>query len=199
LLFHFYLIGLKKEQGETMNKHYEDKFLLAVQLQDHPTIERLIDKEVDVNARNGNALTTAAIQGDYLTVQMLLKAGAEVNADKTKALRMAAQNGHHEIVELLAQYGAENFDAAIKAAAKKKKRAALAVLLSHADQDNESQYRAIARNRNLLNIVQIILNGSNEHDFESLMAFILDDDIDAIEELTPTDLLQRVSAKKYRF
>jgi ankyrin repeat protein len=181
-----------------MNTHYEDKFFLAVQLQDHPTIERLIDKEVDVNARNGNALTTAAIQGDYLTVQMLLKAGAEVNADKTKALRMAAQNGHHAIVELLAQYGAENFDAAIKAAANKKKRAALAVLLSHADQDNESQYRAIARNRNLLNIVQTILNGSNEHDFESLMAFILDDDIDAIEELTPTDLLQRVSAKKYR-
>lgn len=182
-----------------MNTHHEDKFFLAVQLQDHETIERLIDKEVDVNARNGNALTTAANQGDYITVQMLLKAGAEVNADKTKALRMAAQNGHHAIVELLAQYGAENFDAAIKAAAKKKRKHALLNLLSHADQDKDSQYAKIARNKSLLGTVRQILESNNELDIESLMSFITEDDIDAIEELTPTDLMQRFSSKKYRF
>ena len=182
-----------------MNTHYEDKFFLAVQLQDHPTIERLIGKEVDVNARNGNALTTAANQGDYLTVQMLLKAGAEVNADKTKALRMAAQNGHHEIVELLAQYGAENFDAAIKAAAKAKRKQALFILLSHAEQDDNSRYQKIARNKSLLSGVKQILENNNELDIESLMSLIIDDDLDAIEELTPTDLMQRVSSKKYRF
>lgn len=178
--------------------HYEDKFLLAVQLQDHDTIERLIGKEVDVNARNGNALTVAANQGDYKTVQMLLKAGAEVNADKTKALRMAAQAGHHEIVELLADYGAENFDAAIKAAAKKKQKQALFVLMQNAYFDEQSKYNRLSRNKNLVEIIKQVLIGTNTIDFDNLMSFILDDDIEAIEELTPTDLLQRVNAKKYR-
>lgn len=97
----------------------ENSFCIAVQLKEHEPIAEYIKKGVDVNCRNGVALTTAANQGDYLTVQMLLKAGAEVNFDKTKALRLAAQNGHKDIVELLMDYGAENIDAAIKAATKK--------------------------------------------------------------------------------
>lgn len=178
--------------------HYEDKFLLAVQLQDHEIIERLIAKEVDVNARNGNALTVASNKGDYETVKMLLQAGANVNADKTKALKMAAQNGHTDVVELLIEYDAENFDAAIKAAAKKKKKDTLAVLMTKAYLDDESQYRELSRNRNLMNTVHEILNSSNNIYLDHLLAVISDDDINAIEELTATDLLERVAARKHR-
>lgn len=178
--------------------YYEDKFLLAVQLQDYKLIEKLINK-VDVNARNGNALTVASNQGDYKTVQMLLKSGAEVNADKSKALKMAAQAGHYDVVELLADYGAENFDAAIKAAAKKKQKKTLSALIENAYFDDESKYSKLSRNKNLVEVIKKILNSSDKLDFESLMSFILDDDIDAIEELTPTDILERVNARKFRF
>ncbi len=178
--------------------HYEDKFFLAVATQDHPTIERLIDKEVDVNARNGNALSVASNQGDYLTVQMLLKAGAEATADKSKALRMAAQAGHKEVVELLIDYGADNFDAAIKAAAKKKKAIALSALIFKAHTDEQSQFKEISRNQNLSQTIQSILNENNENDLETLLSLIMTDDIDAIEEITPTDLKERISNKKFR-
>lgn len=178
--------------------HYEDKFFLAVATQDHETIERLIDKDVDVNARNGNALSVASNQGDYLTVQMLLKAGAEATADKSKALRMAAQAGHKEVVELLIDYGADNFDAAIKAAAKKKKALALSALIFKAHADEQSQFKEISRNQNLSQTIQSILNENNDVDLETLLSLMTADDIDAIEEITPTDLKERIQNKKFR-
>ncbi|MCD0496767.1 ankyrin repeat domain-containing protein [Achromobacter sp. MY14] len=178
--------------------HYEDKFFLAVATQDHETIERLIDKDVDVNARNGNALSVASNQGDYLTVQMLLQAGAEATADKSKALRMAAQAGHKEVVELLIDYGADNFDAAIKAAAKKKKALALSALIFKAHADEQSQFKEISRNQNLSQTIQSILNENNDVDLETLLSLMTADDIDAIEEITPTDLKERIQNKKFR-
>lgn len=178
--------------------HYEDKFFLAIGIQDHETIERLIEKDVDVNARNGHALSVASHQGDYMTVQMLLKAGAEPTADKSKALKMAAQAGHKDVVELLIDYGAENFDAAIKAAAKKKKALALSALMFKAHADEQSQFKEISRNQNLKKVIQSILNESNDTDLENLLSLITADDIDAIEEMTPTDLKERIQNKKFR-
>ena len=178
--------------------HYEDKFFLAIGIQDHETIERLIEKDVDVNARNGHALSVASHQGDYITVQMLLKAGAQPTADKSKALKMAAQAGHKDVVVLLIDYGAENFDAAIKAAAKKKKALALSALMFKAHADEQSQFKEISRNQNLKKVIQGILEDTNNIDFENLMSLILSDDIDAIEEITPTDIKERIKSRKLR-
>ena len=172
--------------------NYEDKFLLAVQLQDHETIERLIDKDVDVNTRNGNALTVAANQGDYKTVSMLLNAGAEANLDKSKALILAAQNGHTELVELLMDYGAENVDGALKAAAKKKAKESVWLLLNRTSLDNK--FNRISRNERLMETIKEILISSDGSYTEALMFLITDDDIESIEEITKTDLLDRLRA-----
>lgn len=174
----------------------ENSFCIAVQLKEHEPIAEYIKKGVDVNCRNGVALTTAANQGDYLTVQMLLKAGAEVNFDKTKALRLAAQNGHKDIVELLMDYGAENIDAAIKAATKKNQKEALWALLNKND-DEKSKFKRLAKNKRAMATIKEILNWdflTGGTYMDALAFFILEDDIHAIEEITETDLLERLQA-----
>ncbi len=158
-------------------KHYENKFFLAVQLKDHETIERLIGKEVDVNARNGIALSTAANQGDYETVRMLLEAGAEVNHEKTKALQMAAASGQHDIVELLMDYGAVNHDLAIKAAAKKKRKQAMMALIQRCDEDRESKFAKIKKNKSLLKAAVALFSSNNQKIEDVLFALIADEDL----------------------
>lgn len=158
-------------------KHYEDKFFLAVQLKDHETIERLIGKEVDVNARNGIALSTAANKGDYETVKMLLEAGAEVNHDKTKALKWAATAGHKDIVELLMDYGATNHDSAIKAAAAKKRKQAMMAIFQRCDEDRESKFAKIKKNKALLKAAVALFSSNNTKAENTLLAFIADEDL----------------------
>lgn len=171
--------------------HYDDKFFLAVQLQEHETIERLIDK-VDVNARNGNALTVAANKGDYETVKFLLMSGADV--DKSKALLIAAQSNNMAIVELLLSYGATNIDFSIKAAAKKKSKEILWTLINNTT--NNSQYHRLSKNVRLMETINQIFNCQDLGYQDALMQLITDDDIDAIEEITETDLLERLQALK---
>ncbi|HHK5835682.1 TPA: ankyrin repeat domain-containing protein, partial [Serratia marcescens] len=165
-----------------MNRQ-ENLFVMAVQLKDHEPIAEFIKKGVDVNCRNGVALTTAANQGDYMTVQMLLKAGAEVNFDKTKALKLAAQNGHTDIVELLMDYGAENIDAAIKAATKKKQKEALWLLFTK-NNDEQSKFKRLAKNKRAIETIKEILNWdclTGGTYMDALAFLILEDDIHTIE------------------
>lgn len=174
-------------------KHYENNFFLAVQLKDHETIERLIGKEVDVNARNGIALSTAANQGDYETVKMLLEAGAEVNHDKTKALRWAAMAGHKDIVELLMDYGATNHDLAIKAAAAKKRKQALMALFQRCDEDEQSRFAKIKKDKALLKALLFLLNNDNVK-LDTMFFILIADAGNELSELI--DFLQLVDCDK---
>lgn len=168
---------------------YEPTFFLAIQLQDHETIERLIDK-VDVNSRNGNALSVSAYNGDYETVKMLLAAGANADADKSRALLQAASMGHTMLIDLLLNYGAKNIDGAIKVAAKKKQQGPLWHLLNHTRADSE--YSLITTNGLLMETINEALNCVDIEYKETLMAMIFNGEVHAIEELTRTDILERL-------
>ena len=169
--------------------HYDDKFFLAIQLQDHEIIERLIDK-VDVNSRNGNALSVSANQGDYETVKMLLQAGANADADKSKALILAAQQGDTEMVKLLVAYGAKNIDGAIRAAAKKEKKQSIMELLRHTNARNE--FRRISENILLMIIINEIFESMEKDYKKALMRLMAENEISLIEELTKSDILEKL-------
>ena len=170
---------------------YEPTFFLAIQLQDHETIERLIDK-VDVNSRNGNALSVSAYNGDYETVKMLLAAGANADADKSRALLQAAQKGHTMLVEMLLAYGAKNIDGAIIAAAKKKQQGPVWHLLNNTMPDSEFNF--IRTNPLLMETINEIFNCVDMDYRETLLEMMFNREFHAIEEITRTDIIERLKA-----
>lgn len=167
--------------------NYDDKFILAIQLQDHKIIKSLIEK-IDVNLRNGSALNIASNLGDYVTVQILVEAGIEI--DKTKALTLASQRGHTKIVDLLIKSGATKIDEALKSAAKKNSKNTFWLLLNNTRV--ESQFYRLSQKTKLMETIKEILVCSDESYSSALMSLITDDDIEAIEEITKTDLLERL-------
>lgn len=70
------------------------------------------------------------------------------------------------------------------------------IFKAHADE--QSQFKEISRNQNLSQTIQSILNENNDVDLETLLSLMTADDIDAIEEITPTDLKERIQNKKFR-
>jgi ankyrin repeat protein len=76
-------------------------------------IEFLLDRGLDINARNNQgetALLIAAWNGTDDLVQVLLKRGADPNVKSRKglsALRVASANGYAGVVKMLLEHGAK--------------------------------------------------------------------------------------------
>ena len=66
-----------------------------------------LDKRVNVNVNNGEALRIASQRGYTEVVKLLLDAGADVYVYEDKPLRFASEKGHTEIVKLLLEAGAD--------------------------------------------------------------------------------------------
>ena len=84
---------------------------------DTKTVEMLLAKGADVNAKDKNgetALMMASQNGHSEIVKLLLAAGADVNAKASKAgkdytpLSIAKMMGHTQIIKLLKEYGAKD-------------------------------------------------------------------------------------------
>lgn len=87
---------------------------LAASKSDTATIRTLLKSEVDTNASNdtakSTALYTAADSGRYGAVRALIEGGADIHAEgglSCTPLRAACYGGHHEIVELLLKKGVD--------------------------------------------------------------------------------------------
>ena len=103
---------------------------------DRDTIATLLDKGIDVNCHDGEALLWASFHGDVETTKMLLAAGADpsanhetvsynaylgrvaivellidrggdIHADEERALVCAACGGHNEMIDFLLAHGAD--------------------------------------------------------------------------------------------
>lgn len=86
----------------------EDRALIqATRKGDLRTVERLLKKGVDVNARSERdwtVLMEVAFEGHADVVKVLLDKGADPNAESRRgltALMAAARNGHPDVVKLL--------------------------------------------------------------------------------------------------
>jgi ankyrin repeat protein len=85
----------------------------AVKRGDTARVKELIEKGVDVNARDKDdwaPLDIAAYNGYASVAELLIKNGADVNARDNKGftpLHFAAYNGHVDVAELLLKHGAD--------------------------------------------------------------------------------------------
>jgi hypothetical protein len=85
-----------------------NKFLIYASLYgNYGLVELLLDREVDINTNNDEALRSAAQYGHLKVVRLLLDGGADIHAKNDKTLRSAAYNGYMKIVKLLLDRGAD--------------------------------------------------------------------------------------------
>lgn len=91
----------------------EPPLIQAVQKNDLPTVNSLLERGRDPNTRNtqgSQALVLAARQGALSIVQTLVEHGAKVDAQSRPAstpLLMAIENGHLEVVRYLLDHGVD--------------------------------------------------------------------------------------------
>jgi len=84
----------------------------AVERQDYPLINRLLDERADVNATQVDGMSSlhwAVYHDDNDLAEKLVQVGADVNTETRygiTALSLAAMNGNGELVELLLDAGA---------------------------------------------------------------------------------------------
>lgn len=78
----------------------------ASSIGDDTTVQLLIHRGVDVNARNGEALFAAVKYGRHTTAQLLLDKGADTNLNHGETLRGASRWGNITSVKLLLDKGA---------------------------------------------------------------------------------------------
>lgn len=105
--------------------------LLAVEAGNREVVTLLLDKGVDINAKDNGGLTAlimAASEGHSEIIALLLKRGADINAEDKWgriALMLASKKGHKEVVALLLDNGAnlnartDNGETALMMATKK--------------------------------------------------------------------------------
>ena len=111
---------------------------------DAPTVKRLLDEGVDVNAKfryGATALSYACDRGNLEVVRILLERGAEVNVKDTfygatpltwaVSPAMARKPQHPEIVKALLEHGAQGKENALLAAVSNSDAATTKVILDH--------------------------------------------------------------------
>lgn len=81
--------------------------IVAAKVGNIDLVRLLLDRDADVHASDGGALTTAASTGHVKIAKLLLDHGAEVNASGGKSLEQAVWQGNLEMVKLLVGRGAE--------------------------------------------------------------------------------------------
>lgn len=85
----------------------EEDLISAIQQRKSDVAERLLEKRLNVNARNGAALLNAVVYGDQKLVEALIQKGANPNLGDGQILETAIDNNHDEIAEYLLDRGAD--------------------------------------------------------------------------------------------
>lgn len=90
-----------------LNEASYNKFNTACKEGDIELVKYYLNKGIDVDANDGEALVSALSVSDYNMVETLINAGADVNIADSKVLLLASYWNNVDIVKLLKERGAK--------------------------------------------------------------------------------------------
>ncbi|CAI0652652.1 unnamed protein product [Colletotrichum noveboracense] len=150
--------------------------VVAAKMENLDLVRRFLDLDADVNASDGDALSTAASTGHVKIAELPFDHGAEVNANSGKALDAAAKGSHLDMAKLLLDHRADvnaSGGKALEQAAWRGNLEMVKLLFTHGAEINAGGGIALisAANGNHVEIARLLIEGGakiNSSDGEAL-------------------------------
>lgn len=95
--------------GMDINSDYSRLLINAIDIQDMKLVNYLIEKGINIRARDDYPLTMACIRNDFSIIKLLLELGAKANNEMIKILCVTPKHINLNVVKILVEFGADPF------------------------------------------------------------------------------------------